>query len=144
MKNSISRRNFLVSSTALAAVAGCTTAKPSGTPAAQSAPEQPISAESGIRVRFLGSGAAGWRPEMAKNPNARRQSSVLLENKVLIDFTMCAFDMLPKGCRPEVLFHTHSHGDHYNPNAAVKSSALTIQLPGSAVSAALPRSLIPG
>ena len=121
MKKSISRRNFLVSSTALAAVAGCTTAKPSGTPAAQSAPEQPISAESGIRVRFLGSGAAGWRPEMAKNPHARRQSSVLLENKVLIDFTMCAFDMLPKGCRPEVLFQTHSHGDHYNPRAAVKS-----------------------
>ncbi len=121
MKHNISRRDFLVSSTALAAVTGCTTAKPSGTQPVQSAPEQAISAESGIRVRFLGSGAAGWKPEMAKNPHARRQSSVLLENKVLIDFTMCAFDMLPKGCRPEVLFQTHSHGDHYSPRAAVKS-----------------------
>ena len=78
--------------------------------------------ERGIRVRFLGSGAAGWKPEWARsNPNMRRQSSVLLENKVLIDFTGSAFDMLPAGCRPEVLFQTHSHGDHYNPPAAVKS-----------------------
>ena len=51
----------------------------------------------------------------------RRQSSVLLENRVLIDFTRCSFDMLPKDCRPEVLFQTHSHGDHYNPKAAVES-----------------------
>ena len=77
--------------------------------------------ERGIRVRFLGSGAAGWKPEWALKPNMRRQSSVLLENKVLIDFTSCSFDMLPTGCRPEVLFQTHSHGDHYNPSAAVKS-----------------------
>ena len=78
--------------------------------------------ERGIRVRFLGSGSAGWKPEWAKStPNMRRQSSVLLENKVLIDFTNCSFDMLPAGCRPEVLFQTHSHGDHYNPSAAVKS-----------------------
>ena len=79
-------------------------------------------AERGIRVRFLGSGAAGWKPEWAKSkPNMRRPSSVLLDNKVLIDFTNSAFDMLPQGCRPEVLFQTHSHGDHYNPSAAVKS-----------------------
>ena len=120
MKNNISRRNFLVSSTALAAVAGCTTAKTKEQAVAplppQFSPDLPISAESGIRVRFLGSGAAGWDPARAKkNPHFRRQSSVLIENKVLIDFTMCSFDMLPTDCRPEVLFQTHSHGDHYNP-----------------------------
>lgn len=77
--------------------------------------------EGGIRVRFLGSGAAGWKPEWAQtNPHMRRQSSVLLENKVLIDFTPCSFDHLPADCHPEVLFQTHSHGDHYNPAAAVK------------------------
>ena len=119
MKNSISRRNFLASSTALAAVAGCTTGK---TTTSGAAPAQEISTESGIRVRFLGTGAAGWKPEWAaKNPHMRRQSSVLLENKVLIDFTMCSFDKMPKDCHPEVLFQTHSHGDHYNPKAAVKS-----------------------
>ena len=115
MENKITRSQFLLSSTAFAAVTGCMS-----TPKAAPAPEQ-VSSEPGIRVRFLGSGAAGWRPEMAKNPNMRRQSSVLLENKVLIDFTACAFDMLPKNCRPEVLFQTHSHGDHYSPRAAVKS-----------------------
>ena len=119
MKNTISRRNFLASSTALAAVAGCIT---DNTTASDAAPVQEMSKESGIRVRFLGTGAAGWKPEMAtKNPHWRRQSSVLLENKVLIDFTMCSFDKLPRDCHPEVLFQTHSHGDHYNPTAAVKS-----------------------
>ena len=119
MKNTISRRNFLASSTALAAVAGCMTDKPASVP--ETAPQE-ISKESGIRVRFLGTGAAGWKPEWAaKKPHMRRQSSVLLENKVLIDFTMCSFDKLPKDCHPEVLFQTHSHGDHYNPKAAVKS-----------------------
>ena len=119
MKNNVTRRNFIVSSTALTAMAGCMSTKPADKAAVSA---QEISAESGIRVRFLGSGAAGWKPEMAKkNPHFRRQSSVLLENKALIDFTMCSFDMLPTDCRPEVLFQTHSHGDHYNPKAAVKS-----------------------
>ena len=119
MKNNISRRNFIVSSTALTAMAGCMATKPADKAAA---PEQEISTESGIRVRFLGSGAAGWKPEWAKkNPHMRRQSSVLIENRVLIDFTMCSFDMLPTDCHPDVLFQTHSHGDHYNPTAAVKS-----------------------
>lgn len=76
--------------------------------------------ERGIRVRFLGSGASGWEKSWAKTPHARRQSSVLLENRVLIDFTPCSFDLLPAECRPEVLFQTHSHGDHYDPFAAVK------------------------
>ena len=119
MKNNVTRRDFIVSSTALTAMAGCIATKPADQAAA---PAQEMSTESGIRVRFLGSGASGWKPEWAKkNPHMRRQSSVLLENKVLIDFTMCSFDMLPADCRPEVLFQTHSHGDHYNPKAAVKS-----------------------
>ncbi len=118
MKNTITRRSFLVSSTALAALSGCATAD-TGTAAPDAGGS--ISAESGIRVRFLGSGASGWKPEWSQNPHMRRQSSVLIENRVLIDFTMCSFDKLPAGCRPEVLFQTHSHGDHYNPKAAVKS-----------------------
>ena len=123
MKNNVTRRNFIASSTSLAALVGCAASKSAVQSAAKdAAPVRKMSTESGIRVRFLGSGAAGWRPEWAKkNPHTRRQSSVLLENKVLIDFTMCSFDMLPADCHPEVLFQTHSHGDHYNPKAAVKS-----------------------
>ena len=94
-------------------------------------------ASRGIRVRFLGSGAAGWRKELAaKSPHMRRQSSVLLENKALIDFTRCSFDMLPKDCRPEVLFRTHSHGDHYNPKAAVESGVKRMYVHESWVAAA--------
>ena len=105
------RKEFITAATAFASLRG-----------AVADPAVTGNSERGIRVRFLGSGAAGWKPEWAKsNPNMRRQSSVLLENKVLIDFTHSAFDMLPAGCRPEVLFQTHSHGDHYNPSAAVKS-----------------------
>ena len=117
MESKVTRNQFLMASSAFAAMAGCTTLGTDNDKAA--APS--ISPEPGIRVRFLGSGAAGWKPEWAKNPYMRRQSSVLLENKVLIDFTMCSFDKMPEGCRPEVLFQTHSHGDHYNPKAAVKS-----------------------
>lgn len=123
MKNNVTRRKFIASSTSLAALVGYAATQSAVQPTAtDAAPERKMSTESGIRVRFLGSGAAGWRPEWAKNnPHARRQSSVLLENRVLIDFTMCSFDMLPADCHPEVLFQTHSHGDHYNPRAAVKS-----------------------
>ena len=69
----------------------------------------------GIRLRFLGTGAAGvWKGA------PRRQSSVLLENRTLIDFTACNLDMLPEGCRPDTILYTHSHGDHYDPFAALK------------------------
>ena len=119
MSFAISRRNFLMASAAVAA-AGCTTL--SGKPSDPWSDGSTPLTEGGIRVRFLGSGAAGWKPEFArKNPHMRRQSSALIENKVLIDFTACSVDHLPKDCHPEVLFQTHSHGDHYNPFAAVKS-----------------------
>jgi len=104
----MTRRDFLCSGAAVAAVGLV-----GGVRAAETA--------RGIRVRFLGSGAASWKSEWAKNPHMRRQSSVLIENRALIDFTMCSFDKMPAGCRPEALFQTHSHGDHYNPVAAVKS-----------------------
>ena len=113
----MNRRQFLIG--AAAAVMGAGRADD----AMRQGAEPPVrKAVEGIRLRFLGSGASGWKPEWAKeNPNMRRQSSVLLENSVLIDFTKCSFDMLPEGCRPEVLFQTHSHGDHYSPKAAVRS-----------------------
>lgn len=113
-KELVDRRSFIngtVQTAALGAVAGTLPGKALAQP------------ERGIKVLFLGSGAAGWRPEWAKNnPHMRRQSSVLLDRKVIIDFTKCSFDLLPKDCRPEAIFITHSHGDHYNPAAVVKSA----------------------
>ena len=93
----ITRRGFLEASVAFAALAERSVL----------AENAPAAAKRGIRVLFLGTGASGWDPKWAeKNENARRQSSVLLEGKVLVDFTQCSFDKLPKDSRPEVLFQT--------------------------------------
>lgn len=105
----MTRKEFLLSSAAFAAM---------GLSSVRAEEETP---SRGILVRFLGSGAAGWQAEWAKTkPNMRRNSSILLENRVLIDYTRSVTDRLPKGCRPEVLFQTHSHGDHYDPKAAIR------------------------
>lgn len=68
----------------------------------------------GIKVRFLGTGAAGGANSF------RKCSSVLLDDKVLIDLTSLVLDKIPEGVRPEVIFQTHSHGDHYDPATIVK------------------------
>lgn len=68
----------------------------------------------GIKVRFLGTGAAGGSNSL------RKCSSVLLDDKVLIDLTSLVLDRIPEGVRPEVIFQTHSHGDHYDPATIVK------------------------
>lgn len=72
-----------------------------------------------LKMRFLGTGAADWNGRDDRG-ELRRLSSVLLDNKVLIDFTPSDEDMIPAGVKPEVIFYTHSHGDHYNPKAALK------------------------
>lgn len=72
-----------------------------------------------LTMRFLGTGAADWNGRDDRG-ELRRLSSVLLDNKVLIDFTPSDEDMIPAGVKPEVIFYTHSHGDHYNPKAALK------------------------
>ena len=72
-----------------------------------------------LRLRFLGTGAADWNGKDERGEH-RRLSSVLVDNAILIDFTSTALDMLPEGVKPEVIFYTHSHGDHYNPVDALK------------------------
>lgn len=68
----------------------------------------------GVKVRFLGTGAAGGINSL------RKCSSVLLDDKVLIDLTSLVLDRIPEGVRPEVIFQTHSHGDHYDPAAVIR------------------------
>ena len=80
--------------------------------AAAMAAEAPEKDGRGIRVRFLGTGVG---------LGGRRQSSVLLEGRVLIDLTPMSAQGLPAGVRPEAIFYTHSHGDHYDPSAALRA-----------------------
>ena len=72
-----------------------------------------------LHLRFLGTGAADWHGPDARGEH-RRFSSVLLDGRILIDYTPSNADMLPAGCKPECVFYTHSHGDHYNPKALLE------------------------
>ena len=106
------RRTFLGGIGAAAAV-GLATEVGHAVPSAPSGDE-------GLHVRFLGSGSACWEKEPRTSKIFRRYSSVLIDGRFLIDYTWMAEDMLPEGCRPDTVIYTHSHGDHYDPRAAVK------------------------
>ena len=72
-------------------------------------------------VKFLGTGAADWKG-VDERGELRRLSSVLLDNRILIDFTPSDTDMLPAGFkRLDAVFYTHSHSDHYNAKAAIET-----------------------
>lgn len=79
--------------------------------------EGAVAGPADLSLRFLGTGAdSGWD----KDHSRRRFSSVLLDGKVLIDLTNAALDLIPEGCKPEALFYTHSHKDHYRPWVALE------------------------
>ena len=72
-----------------------------------------------LKVRFLGTGAADWHGRDERG-ELRRLTSALLDDRILIDFTPSDSDMLQEGFSADSIFYTHSHGDHYNPSAALK------------------------
>ena len=82
--------------------------------------EEGEATEKDLLVRFLGTGAADWKG-VDERGEYRRNSSILVDGRLMIDFTKRSAEMLPDGfTSPEVLFYTHSHGDHFNPAAAMK------------------------
>ena len=81
----------------------------------------------GLKVRFLGTGAADWHGRDERG-ELRRLSSILLDGRILIDFTKSARDMLPEGCHPETIFYTHSHDDHFNAEDAIELGIKTAYL----------------
>ena len=120
------RRHFL-GSAALAAAAVATSHPLAAASVAHDSPEgasapgrKAAPAPDGLAVRFLGTGAADWKGPDERGEH-RRLSSVLVERSFLIDFTPSDRDMLPEDVHPEVIFYTHSHGDHYNPQAALEA-----------------------
>jgi len=72
-----------------------------------------------LTLRFLGTGAIDWETGPNEFGEVRRFTSALVDGKVLLDFTAHSHEMLPEGCRPEVVFYTHSHRDHFNAAAAL-------------------------
>ena len=111
------RRSFLRIGTTAVVAAGMPQIAASAAQKPQDVVLGGSSDSSGLRVRFHGTGAAGGRRE----GKGRRQSSVLLDSRILIDLTANNFDMIPEGCSPEIIFYTHSHGDHYHPASAIKA-----------------------
>ena len=83
--------------------------------------------EKGISIRFLGTGAADWQGRDDRGEH-RRLSSILIDQHILIDFTPSDIEMLPEGCSPEIIFYTHSHGDHYHPETALKAGVKRVYL----------------
>ena len=87
---------------------------------AASAAEPTAALPESLKVKFLGSGSACWEKEPRTSKIFRRYSSLLVDDRFLIDFTWMTADMLPAGFVPEAIVYTHSHPDHYDAKAAVK------------------------
>ena len=81
----------------------------------------------GMSVRFLGTGAADWNGPDNRGEQ-RRLSSILVDNNVLFDFTVGNIEMIPAGLKPEVVFYTHSHNDHYHPESALNIGVRKVYL----------------
>ena len=81
----------------------------------------------GIQVRFLGTGAADWKGRDERG-ELRRLSSILVDKHILIDFTAENLSMIPEGYKPDTVFYTHSHNDHYHPESALKAGIQRVYL----------------
>lgn len=81
----------------------------------------------GMSVRFLGTGAADWNGPDNRGEQ-RRLSSILVDKNVLFDFTVGNIEMIPAGLKPEVVFYTHSHNDHYHPESALNIGVRKVYL----------------
>lgn len=89
--------------------------------------KSPASSQDDLSVLFLGTGAADWNGKDSRGEH-RRLSSILVDRKVLFDLTPGNLEMIPAGCDPKVIFYTHSHGDHYNPSAALQVGVAKVYL----------------
>ena len=83
----------------------------------------------GINVRFIGTGGADWNGP-SDSGELRRHASILADGKVLFDYTPSASDMFTDS-RPEVVFYTHSHNDHYDAKAALELGIKRVYLGGT-------------
>ena len=110
---SMSRKEFLADGAAFIAGTACAAGE------MLEASSGPM--DDGLHVKFFGTGAAEGMRYPKTTPNFRRQSSLLVEGRFLIDLTRMHDDMFAPGEeKPHVIVYTHSHGDHYDPVAALR------------------------
>ena len=130
------RRDFLKSAATIAVAAAATPALAAPSALAP-APVIPGASEEspGLRVKFLGTGAASGKGRTGKG---RRHSSILVDGRFLIDFTDDSLDMLPPGARIDTIFYTHSHSDHFQPSAALRIGVRRVYLNHSWYDVAIP------
>lgn len=72
-----------------------------------------------MKIRFLGTGAADWEGPDERG-EYRRLTSTLIDDTLLIDFTSSAQDMLPEYADVKHILITHSHLDHFDPEAIAR------------------------
>ena len=81
----------------------------------------------GLKIRFLGTGAADWKGKDERGEH-RRLSSILMDEKIFIDLTAENLEMIPSSAHPDTIFYTHSHSDHYHPATALRAGVKRVYL----------------
>ena len=69
-----------------------------------------------MELLFLGTGASDWHGTDERG-EIRRWTSTLLDGELLIDLTKTVLDVIPNRNAVTDVFFTHSHGDHFDPEA---------------------------
>ena len=69
-----------------------------------------------MKLTFLGTGAADWNGPDARG-EYRRLTSTLIDEGLLIDVTHTVDDMIQNPSAITDVLFTHSHSDHYDPDA---------------------------
>ena len=69
-----------------------------------------------MKLLFLGTGGSDWNGPDERG-EYRRHASALLDGRLLIDVTQSVLDMIPDPAAVTDVFFTHSHNDHFDPEA---------------------------
>ena len=69
-----------------------------------------------MKLLFPGTGASDWK-EPDERGEYRRHASALLDDSLLIDLTESVLDQIPDPAAVTDVFFTHSHSDHFDPEA---------------------------
>ena len=69
-----------------------------------------------MKLLFLGTGASDWTGPDERG-EYRRHASALLDDCLLLDVTKSVLDLIPDTDTVTDVFFTHSHNDHFDPEA---------------------------